>query len=369
MDEFILVVDDNLENLKVVGNILKEQHYKIAIAKSGEEALHLLESMRPVLILLDIMMPKLDGFETCRIIKSKKEWSDIPIIFLTARTEVNDVVTGFSLGAVDYLTKPFNAAELIVRVKNHIDLKRARETMARQADELRKMNLTKDQIFSIISHDMRTPLASLRMLLDTIAHVDICEKRDFVLNCIRLMEVSANESYQLLDNLLYWSRGHLGSLKCTPVLFTIDDQIKKAITLYNYPAQQKKLTILLNCPGETLVYADEDMIQTVLRNVVSNAVKFSFPGTTININVLIRNDETTISISNKGPVMNDSAISIIFSDHDYFTSLGTSGEKGTGLGLKICNTFVTLNSGKLWVESGPDTLTTFFISLPVRKGG
>lgn len=139
---YILVVDDNHENLKVVGNFLKEKNYKIAMATDGKSALKILENNNIDLILLDIMMPEMDGFEVCRLLKENPATREIPVIFLTARTETDDIVKGFQLGGVDYITKPFNKEELFVRVNNHIQLKIAKDfLMKREMDAIK----TRDQ--------------------------------------------------------------------------------------------------------------------------------------------------------------------------------------------------------------------------------
>jgi two-component system, sensor histidine kinase and response regulator len=138
----ILVVDDNKENLKVVGNLLKELNYNLAFALSGKEAIEMLQTTKVDLILLDIMMPGMDGFEVCFHLKQDKKTKDIPVIFLTAKSETDDVVTGFLTGGVDYVTKPFKKEELICRVNTHLELKAARETIQRQALELQESNRT-----------------------------------------------------------------------------------------------------------------------------------------------------------------------------------------------------------------------------------
>jgi len=134
-DVNILVVDDNLENLKVVCSLLKEKKYQIALAENGERALKILEEIKIDLILLDIMMPEMDGFEVCRLIKKNPETENIPIIFLTAKSETGEIVKGFQAGGVDYITKPFVKEELFARVNNHIQLKQVRDMLRKSADE------------------------------------------------------------------------------------------------------------------------------------------------------------------------------------------------------------------------------------------
>jgi two-component system, sensor histidine kinase and response regulator len=134
----VLVVDDNQENLKVVSNLLKEKKYKIALAEDGLNALKILNSNKIDLILLDIMMPDMDGFEVCKRIKEQDETRDIPIIFLTARTDTDDIVKGFRMGGVDYITKPFKKEELHARVNSQIQLKLAKDHLIRCEMDTRK---------------------------------------------------------------------------------------------------------------------------------------------------------------------------------------------------------------------------------------
>jgi DNA-binding response OmpR family regulator len=136
-DVSILVIDDNQENLKVVSGFLKEKGYKIALALDGNNALKVLEENKIDLILLDIMMPVMDGFEVCQKIKENEELKDIPIIFLTAKADTDDILTGFQMGGVDYITKPFRKEELYARVNNHIQLKQAHDFLKKYADESR----------------------------------------------------------------------------------------------------------------------------------------------------------------------------------------------------------------------------------------
>ena len=136
MNERILVVDDTPANIQTVAAILKEKGYQISVATNGKQALDVLERVRPDLILLDVMMPEMDGFETCRRIKAAEAWRDIPVIFLTAKTETADIVHGFELGAVDYVAKPFNAHELLARVNTHLTIDQLRRSLAGKNVEL-----------------------------------------------------------------------------------------------------------------------------------------------------------------------------------------------------------------------------------------
>jgi|WetSurMetagenome_2_1015567.scaffolds.fasta_scaffold00014_53 two-component system, sensor histidine kinase and response regulator len=137
-DSFVLIVDDNTENLRVVSNFLKEKNYKIALATDGPSAIKITEETEIDLILLDIMMPGMDGFETCEILKKNPSSKDIPIIFLTGRDNTEDIVKGFQVGGVDYITKPFRKEELFMRVKTHIQLKLLRDCLVKSELDTRK---------------------------------------------------------------------------------------------------------------------------------------------------------------------------------------------------------------------------------------
>ena len=153
----VLIVDDTIENLKVLGNILKEQNYKIAIARNGNQALTIANEINPDLILLDVMMPEMDGFQTCKNLKKMPSTQEIPVIFLTAKVETEDIIEGFKIGAVDYITKPFNSYELKARVKTHIELKTSRDLLREQNEMLKKLSIT-DGLTGLYNHRYTTDL-------------------------------------------------------------------------------------------------------------------------------------------------------------------------------------------------------------------
>jgi two-component system, sensor histidine kinase and response regulator len=149
----ILIVDDNPNNIKVLAIILTPFNYKIVIATDGAGAVEMVDRVRPDLILLDIMMPVMDGYEACRIIKSKKENTNIPVLFLSALDEKESIVEGFEAGGVDYITKPFNKEELFSRIRTHLELKLARDEIEKSNNHLTDLNSMKDKILSVIGHD------------------------------------------------------------------------------------------------------------------------------------------------------------------------------------------------------------------------
>ena len=162
----VLIVDDIEENLQVVGSILGEKNIAILFAKNGKQAIKIAQKKLPDLILLDINMPEMNGYEACKILKKDKQTSEIPIIFLSALNEKSDVVKGFEYGGVDYVTKPFNKAELLSRVNTHLELKYSKDQVKKQNKELKELNATKDKFFSIIAHDLKNPFYAISGLLE-----------------------------------------------------------------------------------------------------------------------------------------------------------------------------------------------------------
>ncbi len=362
--EKILICDDLNENLQILARILIENGYEVSLARHANEMMDLLADYFPNLILLDVMMPDINGFEACRSLKLDSRYKDIPVIFITAKIETDDIVEGFQSGGVDYITKPFKASEMLVRVRNHLDLQKSKKTIENQSIELQKLNHTKDQIFSIISHDMRTPLASLKMLLQVLQKVDICEKQDFVRETLCLIDASADETYQLLDNLLIWSKSQMGRLTVSPVRFSLVNVVNNTLKLFSFAISNKNLKIAFDAQQPYMLVADEEMIKTVIRNILSNAIKFSPMGETISISIQSLEKELIVSILNKGKEMSEEISSKIFLDNEFITTPGTKGEKGNGLGMKICKKFIDLNHGSIGVNCTKGTGTEFYFKLP-----
>lgn len=149
----ILIADDVPRNLQLLGNLLTKEGYKIAAVTKGEQVVPSVEKFDPDLILLDVMMPDKNGFEVCKELQARPEYADIPIIFLTGKAEQEDVIEGLKIGGSDYITKPFNSQELLIRVKTHVELKQSKDRISLQNEQLERVNATKDTLYSVIGHD------------------------------------------------------------------------------------------------------------------------------------------------------------------------------------------------------------------------
>jgi signal transduction histidine kinase len=329
------------------------------MASNGRQALQMVSNVKPDLILLDIMMPEMDGFEACLHFKKDPKTKDIPIIFLTAKTDTNEIVKGFKQGAVDYITKPFRGAELLARVKTHLELKFSREA-------LKELNATKDKFFSIIAHDLKDPLQFLLLSADLLYNqydlFNETKRKDY----IHRFHNSSQQLSALLENLLVWARLQSGSIETKPGKIDIGALVTESIDLLKGNAQKKDIALSSQIGPGIAAFADKNMIRTVLRNLISNAVKFTPPGGTVKVTASTspKGDWLEISVSDTGVGINRQDITGLFRIDVKKSTRGTDNEKGTGLGLILCKEFVEKNNGSIKVTSTPGKGSCFTFTLP-----
>lgn len=365
-DYTVLIVDDVPKNLQVVGNILKDQSIRSYAALSGEQALKVLKNTKIDLVLLDISMPDMDGYEVCHHIKQDLKLAHIPIIFLTARSQTEDVVKGFEHGGVDFITKPFNSSELLQRIRTHLKLKHYEDELAAKNQELQELNATKDKFFSIIAHDLRNPFNTLlsvsQLLLDDNMNVDEPKRQEF----IQMLHDNAKCTFALIENLLLWSRSQRNQVEFHPEVVYARELLKECMMLVQYTAANaKQIKLVLDDIDESLqVVADYDMVSIIVRNLLSNAVKFTHSKGVVHIGCQVSEQEKVLFyVKDEGIGMNPSQIDKLFKIENTYSRLGTEEEKGTGLGLILCKEFVEKNNGKIWVESAENQGSTFYFNL------
>ncbi|MDM8559224.1 hybrid sensor histidine kinase/response regulator [Candidatus Parabeggiatoa sp. HSG14] len=362
----ILFVDDNPKNLGILGTVLAESEHSLYFAKNGALALDITKNKHPDLILLDIMMPDMDGFEVCRRLKQDPLLAEIPIIFLTAKTEKDDVITGLKLGAVDYVTKPFNKKELLTRVNTHLELRAAKEELQESLAEKEEALATKDKLFSIIGHDLGNIIYGLKgfaeLLTDEEIQPDVEERKDY----LQMLNRAATDGYDLLTNLLNWSRSQTGRLQANPTTLILQDSIYQNVNLQQDKAQRKKINILAGVNKNITVFTDENMLDTVLRNLISNAIKFTPKSGTIRITAEPIDDNVVeISITDTGIGIKSENINQLFRVN-IANTYGTDGEKGNGLGLVLCKELIEKCNGTIGVESEVGEGSRFSIRIPIN---
>lgn len=353
----ILIVDDHLKNLQLVGKILNDEGYRISLAQNGAEALEEAGKFFPDLILLDVMMPEMDGYEVCSILKEREELAGIPVIFLTARTDTQGLIKGFQAGGVDYITKPFSQEELMARVKNHLELKISKE-------KILELNRRRDKMYSIIAHDIRSPFSSITQIVDAISSGFIRPGTEDYDEIFKELKERTSETMNLLNRLLDWtklqSRGIAGEI----ARLNVSQTIGECIGLQLKSASEKNIQIIDHIDENTTVLAEVNSLTTIMRNLLSNAIKFTPDNGSITLSASSGPGKTSIRISDTGQGMTAKELeSIINSDKNYSKN-GTRNEKGSGLGLLIVKDLVRLNRGKIEWESTVGEGTTVEIELP-----
>lgn len=365
----ILVIEDNPTNMGVLFNLLRKAKFRVLTATDGEEGLNHARLAMPDLILLDVLMPGIDGFETCGLLKENPVTKDIPVIFMTALSETAEKVKGFELGAADYITKPFQCDEVLARIRKEITIQEQKKALLRLNAMLSEANATKDKFFSIIAHDLRTPFSALigatGFLIESFDRLEIRIIKDFLTD----INTSSKEVFALVGNLLEWSRSQTGTLAYEPERINISEIIKKNILLAEQHARQKKVRITYTMEECLLADADPNMMDTVVRNLLSNAIKFTARGGAASVTAYESGDTIGISVSDTGIGISEENIGKLFRIDVRLSTRGTDDEGGTGLGLILCKEFIEKNKGQIRVESKEGRGTTFHFTLPKYNEG
>ncbi len=368
----ILIVDDIPKNLQVLSSILSNYGYQISFASNGKQALSVIKTSKPDLILLDIMMPEMDGFEVCKILKEKEDTANIPVIFLTGKSETTDIIKGLKIGAVDYVTKPFNSTELTIRVKTHLELKLARDSiieyvkeLKQTQDELKQANANKDKFFSIIAHDLRGPFSGFLGLSELLTtEFDRLEKIEIV-QIGESLNKAAKRVFELIENLLEWSRAQMGRIEFTPVQINLQEAIDRISKIFKATANNKDISLENNVDDDIIVFADNNMLNTILRNLTSNALKYTVRGGKITYSSNAQDDNSIeINVTDTGVGMKEEVMEKLFRIDVKHSTPGTEKEQGTGLGLLLCKEFVEKHNGKISVKSVLNQGSTFTFTLP-----
>ena len=356
----ILAVDDVLQNLQVVGTMLRNEGYDVMPAGSGAQALERVRVRLPDLILLDLMMPEMDGLEACRRLKADLATRHIPIIFLTASNEMEHLVKGFEAGAVDYVTKPFNGAELLARVRTHLELKLARE-------RLREMNDEKNEFMGIAAHDLRNPLSAVKgyaeMVMEdaqALSHPGLEE------NGRRIRDTAARMA-EMVQNLLDVNAIERGEMKLKLAPTDLDPALNQVIETQRPRAAVKQQTIHLQTEPASVVLADPSVTVQVFENLVSNAVKYSPPGRKIFVRLKQDAKGVRVEVQDQGPGLSAEDQKKLFGKFARLSAKPTGGEHSTGLGLSIVKKMVEAMNGQVWCESELGRGATFVVQFPAAR--
>ncbi|MDC6365650.1 MULTISPECIES: hybrid sensor histidine kinase/response regulator [Flavobacteriaceae] len=365
---YVLAIDDELLNIELMKYFLERQGLAYKGVNTISDFLEALESLAPDIILMDVVMPKKNGFDLCRELKEFPQYQDIPVIFITGKTNIDDKVKGFEAGGVDYITKPFNEHELIARVKTHCNLKMAKAKIETQAKKLQQSNALKNRIFSIIGHDLRSPLSAAKLKMDFIRRGIIDPAADnFKDETVLELLTTMDESLNLLQNLMAWGKSGSNQVEVIPEILELNQIVEQVFRLLSIASERKGITLINNVPADAFAHADLNTTMTVFRNLISNAIKFTPSDGQIVVNAVIKDDRHFVEVQDNGQGIPKEDIPKILNPDLHFSKLGTENEPGTGLGLILCQDFVRKNGGELKVDSTVGKGTTFYFDLAIAQ--
>ncbi len=421
----ILIVEDSPTQLEQLRFILEQNGYSVRIAREGVSALHKIRERKPEMVISDIVMPELDGYSLCKIIKEDNELKDIPVMLLTNLSDPQDVIKGLQAGADNFLTKPYNEHFLLSRISyillnkelrlgstssdmgidiffggrkyfinsnrmqiidlllstyenaiqknaelaeaNHQLISMHRE-IGKKNTELEKLNEEKDKFLRIAAHDLRNPVSailSFSMLL-----LDESEGRfnDNEIEFLGIIQQSSEFVLKLLNELLDLAVIDSGNLNLNLMPSDLVGLIKSNITLNRIVAERKNIKLSFNCDSpEILLDIDQVKIEQILNNLISNAIKYSFPNSEVDVLLTKNERQAIIMIIDKGQGIPKEEQEKLFQPFAKTSVKSTGGERSTGLGLSICKKIVEAHQGKIWFDSEENHGSTFYVALPLQR--
>lgn len=336
----ILIVDDNANNLQLLSGILRNEGYQLLLAQDGVSAINLVIQSMPDLILLDIMMPGMNGFEVAKRIRADNKFNSIPIIFISASSDEDSIVRGFECGGQDYISKPFIQRELLARIENQLAIRRNEQNLS-------QIIKAKDLFFSQMTASLKSPLSQLASFSQMLPAKIEQEDYNRAIEYANIIYDTALSQFEVFENLIEWARIQTGFY--TPFFEDVDVSscVNTIVELFGPMIRNKSLKI--NSEFETgIVFADELLLHTVLRNILHNAIKFSESQGSIDITVYDKGATVCISIRDYGEGMQtDDAKTLFEDDTDLMTINSDSELKGNGMGLRISKKLVHLMDGNI----------------------
>jgi len=370
----ILIVDDEPNNLKVLHNLLTQHEYVVRAARSGASAIESAQVDPPDLILLDIKMPKMDGYEVCQRLKGDSRTQDIPIIFISALNQVDDIVSAFSVGGVDYITKPFQFEEVIARVQTHLTIIRQQQKLRWQSEQLEKMVERDRQRFEQITsmrekfvrgaaHDLKNPLTLVGGYANMMLRMDVVRQNPDLKEMASEIEGAGADMLEMIGNMLDVLRFQNSVILDTGRI-DLNIIVENVVSSYQTLASAKDTKLEFQTQfSEVPINADSKLIQRVVENLVSNAIKYSPNGSHIVVVADNQDGKAVLTVEDNGYGIPEYDLPQLF-DPFYRSDSTSDKAEGTGLGLSVTKEIVEQHGGRIMVESreGKGTIFTVILS-------
>jgi signal transduction histidine kinase len=363
----VLVVDDEVANVELLARRLEAIGCQTQVASSGERAIALARTEHPDLILLDVMMPGIDGWQTCRRLKSQPETADIPVIFVTAKDRSEDVSKGFEVGGVDYIAKPFEPIELAARVRSAIFTKRLQDELRKTNADLHRMEQSRKELIGMLGHDIRNLANSVVAFMQLVRMGQLEPGRQEFDELLRLSESNISELLRMVNALLDVYKMEEGKLEAMPQAIGLAALAERSIAQVAPEALAKGIELESSLPQDVSVFVDDGLIVRVLSNLLANAVKHTPSGGKVRIeSVRDESLERTIivRVHDTGPGIPADDAPRIF---DRFYQGAGRSRGGTGLGLAFCKLAVELHGGSITVVNPGETGAIVQFTLPAAE--
>jgi two-component system, sensor histidine kinase and response regulator len=362
----IVIVDDTLPNLQVLADMLSERSYEVRGAPDGHTALMIIRAQPPDLILLDIQMPGMDGYEVCEQLKADEFTCGIPVIFISALDDVFDKVRGFEVGGVDYITKPFQLEEVLARVDTHLALRDLQKQMQQALVREMQLNEMRARFLAMASHDLRNPLAVIQSATDTLSHYSDRLSEDKKQARFDQIRKSIKQMLELLDDVLTIAKTEAGALEFNPEPIDLTTFCTELVNDFQASlGSEHHFAVSVNgaCSGAIM---DPKLLRHILSNLLSNAIKYSPEGRTVTFELTCSDHETVFRIQDEGIGIPEAAQKRLFEAFHRADNVDTV--PGTGLGLAIVKQSVELHGGTIAFKSKKEVGTTFIVTIPNSFG-
>lgn len=360
----ILIVDDTPDNLRVLSAMLTNQGFEVRKALSGQRAIASVQADPPDLILLDIKMPEMNGYEVCQHLKANSSTCEVPIIFISALDDALDKVRAFAVGGVDYVTKPFQEIEVLARIEHQLRIQRLQHQLIEQNEELARSNRELEQFAYVVSHDLQQPLQSVtgfvKLLL--LKYEDTLD--EFAFDYLNRIHDAGSRMQRLIQDLLAYSRvgrqhQEFQAVDCNLILKQVLDNLQMTIA-----EKQVKLTY----DSLPTVMGNETQLIQLFQNLISNAIKFVQPDAVPQVKILVKLQEQQwlFGVQDNGIGIEPQNLERVF--EIFQRTQSAKNYPGTGIGLATCKKIVESHGGQIWVESQLDVGTTFHFLLTGASG-
>ena len=358
----VLIVDDLPNNVRLLSIMLTEKGYQVRKAINGQMALNTVRSLIPDLILLDINMPDLNGYQVCEQLKADEKTREIPVIFISALDDVFDKVKAFQVGGVDYISKPFQGEEVMARIENQLTICRQKKQLQNEIKERQKTEETLEIYLHAVSHDLRNPVIGMLMILNNLIKNSQGETKEVSRKILQQMANSCDRQLTLIDSLVETRQNDLWgvSLELNPLsLYEIGQQIGQE---WELRLKENQATLINNfSPDLPLVNADAHHLWRVFENLLANALKHNPQGIIITFSARLEGNYLRCSIADNGVGISETQRKKLF---DRYQRGNNNNQISLGLGLYLCRQIIHAHGGEIGIMNNDEKGSQFWFTLP-----